>query len=137
MLAPIFVMRITIVICDLVVYLCVSFFAPTLGFCKNDGAKLPNRCNILMSFIQFWMQNAIVGCDRWGSLWVAPFPLGLTFWAFKSVHFADANPDSRLAILLGSPGAPRWSSAILNHDSRLAIWTAQTVILQMLITIVA
>ena len=68
---------------------------------------------------------------------MVPFPSGVTFWAFKSVHFADANPDTRLAILLGSSGVPDWSSATLNHDSSLAIWAYKTVILQMLITIVA
>ena len=68
---------------------------------------------------------------------MVPFPSDVTFWAFKSVHFADANPDSRLAILLVSPGVPNWSFATLNHDSSLAIWMSKAVILQMLITIVA
>ena len=71
------------------------------------------------------------------------FPLGGSLsmwsdiWAFKSVHFADANHDSRLVILPGLPGVSKWSSASPNHDSSLAIWTAKSVILQMLITIVA
>ena len=72
-----------------------------------------------------------------GFPWVVLFLVGLTFWAFKSVHFADANHDSRLAILPGLPGVSKCSSASPNHDSSLVIWTAKTVILQMLITIVA
>ena len=66
-----------------------------------------------------------------------PFSFGRDILGLQKCAFADANPDSRLAILLGSPGVPNWSSATLNHESSLAIWTSKTVILQMLITIVA
>ena len=55
----------------------------------------------------------------------------------KSVHFADANHDSRLVILPGLAGVSKWSSASSNHGSSLVIWTAKTVILQMPIAIVA
>ena len=71
-----------------------------------------------------------------GFPWVVLFLVGLTFWAFKSVHFADANHDTRLVILPGLAGVSK-SYASPNHDSRLAIGTAKTVILQVLITIVA
>ena len=115
----------------------ISFDAKIFHFAKNMGRNCQLDATISCVSFSFWMQNTKVGCDLWGSLWVVPFPSGVTFWAFKSVHFADANPDSRLAILLGSPGVPNWSSATLNHDSSLAIWTSKAAILQMLITKVA
>ena len=113
------------------------FFRSNLRILQNvwgETAKSMSEFNVCHSVLDAKRNSKL---RFGGSLWVVLFLFGLAFWAFKSVHFADANLDSRLAILLGSPGAPRWSSAILNHDSSLAIWTAQTVILQMLITIVA